>query len=441
MRRSRATSSLPRDTSLDSTLALLREGYTFISSRARRLQSDVFLTRLMLQPAICMTGEEAAREFYVPGRFTRSRAVPMTTLTLLQDRGSVLTLDGDAHRRRKQLFISAVMAPDRVEELVALADREWRRRIPAWQRMPVLVLHDEVREILCRAVCAWAGVPLPESDARDRAREFGAMVDQAGSIGPRHWHAQWLRRRTERWIGQVIDDVRSGHLVVHRDRAAHAIASHRDADGRLLPRSTAAVELINVLRPTVAVARFITFAALALFEHPAVSTALKAGSDEDLDRFAQEVRRFYPFIPAVGGRVRTPFEWRGHRFKTGEWVLLDIHGTNHDRRRWPDPEEFRPDRFKEAPATAFDVIPQGGGGHADGHRCPGEAITLALMKAATRQLLRLRYDVPAQDLRIDLASVPALPASGFVIANVRGGGLDWPALEEPLYTPRHGGTA
>ena len=46
------------------------------------------------------------------------------------------------------------------------------------------------------------------------------------------------------------------------------------------------------------------------------------------------------------------------------------------------------------------------------------------MKPATRQLLRLRYDVPPQDLRIDLASVPALPASGFVIANVRGGGFD-----------------
>jgi fatty-acid peroxygenase len=122
-------------------------------------------------------------------------------------------------------------------------------------------------------------------------------------------------------------------------------------------------------------------------------------------------------------------------------VLLDVYGTNHDPRRWPDPEEFRPDRFRAAAPTAFDVIPQGAGAHADGHRCPGEAITIALMKAATRHLLRLRYDVPAQDLRIDLATIPALPASGFVIANVRGGGFGWPALEESLYGPRHGGIA
>jgi len=37
----------------------------------------------------------------------------------------------------------------------------------------------------------------------------------------------------------------------------HAIAWHRDGEGRLLDTKVARVELINVLRPTVAVARFI----------------------------------------------------------------------------------------------------------------------------------------------------------------------------------------
>jgi hypothetical protein len=63
------------------------------------------------------------------------------------------------------------------------------------------------------------------------------------------------------------------------------------------------------------------------------------------------------------------------------------------------------------------------------------------MKSATPQLLRLRYDVPARELRLDMADVPALPASGFVIADVRGGGFNRPALDEPLHPPRHGGIA
>ena len=55
----------------DSTLALLLEGYEFISKRCRRYRSDVFETRLMLTKVVCMMGKEAAEVFYHPGRFTR----------------------------------------------------------------------------------------------------------------------------------------------------------------------------------------------------------------------------------------------------------------------------------------------------------------------------------------------------------------------------------
>jgi cytochrome P450 len=102
----------------------------------------------------------------------------------------------------------------------------------------------------------------------------------------------------------------------------------------VLGEEDAAVELINVLRPTVAVARFITFAALALHEHPGARQKLQEGDEEYLERFVQEVRRFYPFFPLVGGRARKDFEWRGHRFEEGTWVLLDprtLPGVGRER--------------------------------------------------------------------------------------------------------------
>lgn len=40
---------IPRDKNLDSTLALLSDGYTFVSKRCQRYQSDIFETRLMLR--------------------------------------------------------------------------------------------------------------------------------------------------------------------------------------------------------------------------------------------------------------------------------------------------------------------------------------------------------------------------------------------------------
>jgi fatty-acid peroxygenase len=106
----------PRDRNLDSTLALLSDGYTFIPKRCQRHRSDVFETRLMLRRVICAAGEDAARMFYEPDRFTRRGALPPTALMLLQDRGSVQLLDGDAHRWRKRMFMSLI-APEGIHRL------------------------------------------------------------------------------------------------------------------------------------------------------------------------------------------------------------------------------------------------------------------------------------------------------------------------------------
>jgi hypothetical protein len=50
-----AMSSIPRDHALDSTLAMLREGYEFIWNRCRKFQSDLFLTRIMGRQRSCST--------------------------------------------------------------------------------------------------------------------------------------------------------------------------------------------------------------------------------------------------------------------------------------------------------------------------------------------------------------------------------------------------
>jgi fatty-acid peroxygenase len=403
----------------DETLALLSEGYGFISERCRRTRSDVFETRLMLTRVVCMVGEEAAEVFYEPDRFTRKGALPQTTLRLLQDQGSVAVLDDETHRHRKRMFMS-LMNPASRERLADAVGIRWRERLVEWEAMGEVVLHDEAREILCSAVCGWAGVPLAESEVEQRTREFAAMIEGAGTFGPRNWLGLLLRRRTERWIQDVVEKVRTGELDVPEESAAHVIAWHRDPEGELLDSEVAAVELLNLLRPTVAVAWYVTFVALALHDYPGSRQKLLAGDDGYDELFVQEVRRFYPFFPFVGGRVRDEFEWRGRRFAEGAWVLLDLYGTNHDARIWGDPEEFRPERFRDRDGSAYDFIPQGGGDHHEGHRCAGEWITIQLMKVAVRLLTRsIRYDVPEQDLRFRLSRMPAVPECRFVISNVR----------------------
>ena len=165
---------------------------------------------------------------------------------------------------------------------------------------------------------------------------------------------------------------------------------------------------------------FIAHAAHALHRRPECRRVLAAGEEGHAELFVQEVRRFYPFFPAVAARARRDFDWNGHRFPREVRVLLDLYGTDHDPRTWDAPEGFRPERFRGWSRSPFGFIPQGGGDHHADHRCAGEWITIELMKAAVGFLAgTLSYDVPEQDLTIDRSSLPALPRSGFVIKNIR----------------------
>lgn len=100
--------------------------------------------------------------------------------------------------------------------------------------------------------------------------------------------------------------------------------------------------------------------------------------------------------------------------------MLDLYGTNHDARRFHAPDRFDPERQISWTTQGFDFIPQGGGEAELTHRCPGEAFTVELTKQAIRLLTQgMSYEVPEQDLTLDLSRIPARAKSGFVMRDVR----------------------
>jgi fatty-acid peroxygenase len=405
----------------DETLPFLRAPYDFISEGCTRRGTDVFETRLMLRPTVCMRGRDAVELFYDEAFFIRKGAAPIRVQQSLLGHAGVQTLDGAEHRHRKHMFLE-IMRPERVTALLEISERHWLLAVERWKQQSEIVLYDELHALLTRAVCEWAGVPLAEREVPARVSELTAMFDKAGAVGPPHWAARMARNRAERWCGRLISDVRAGRLSPASDSALAIIAAHRQGDGAMLGVRTAAVELLNVLRPTVAVSVFIVFAALALHVHPKVREELTQGDDAALGRFVQEVRRYYPFFPAAMARARQDFQWHGQRFHRGQRVLLDLYGTNHDGRVWSSPETFDPSRFQDGQSSQEAFVPQGGGTYERHHRCPGEGITIALMKQGVRWLLNgIRYGVPLQDLEVDRQRLPALPRSRFVMRPVRSG--------------------
>ncbi len=410
---------IPHDKDLDSTLDLLKESYLFINNRVNQYQSDIFETHLLGEKAICISGAEAAEIFYNPEFFYRKDATPKRVQKSLFGVGAIQSMDGKAHIHRKQLFMS-LMTPLYQEQLAKLVMEKLQSSVKKWADEKEIVLFDEMNEILCRVVCQWAGVPLKESEVKGRAEDFSSMVDAFGAVGPRHWKGRRARTRTEEWIKEIIEDVRSSNIKTEEKTALHAMAFYKDLDGNQLDSNMAGIELINVLRPIVAISRFITFEALALHEYPECKEKLLTGDSNELKAFVQEVRRYYPFTPFLGARVRKDFIWNKNEFKEGMLVLLDVYGINHDSKIWKDPDKFRPDRFKERKDDLFDFIPQGGGDPSKGHRCPGEGITIEIMKASLDFLVnKIEYDVPNQDLSYSMSKMPTLPESRFIISNIR----------------------
>ncbi|MGK9201003.1 cytochrome P450, partial [Sinorhizobium meliloti] len=382
--------SVPRTSSFDSTLALLREGYTFISARCDELGSDIFRTRLMLRPVLCVRGEAAAQLFYDSEDVTRVGSMPWTVLRLLQDKHSVQQLDGERHRQRKAMFIDLAMSDD---EIAALVDRfrdHWLSQVgdPETVRFDLRQLANLA---LTKASADWIGIPESSRDDRRLAASLARMIDSTGSFGPSAWIALMSRRRTERWLASIVEAVRDGSLDVSGECALKTICLlYRDVDGRALSTEAAAVELLNLLRPISAISRWIVFLALALARNTDWQERFRGGHDEEIEGFVEEVRRLYPFFPFVGARLRKDLVWQGHPLGKDDWLLLDLYGTTHDARLFPQPAVFNPKRESSWRNGDFRFIPQGGGRPETSHRCPGEKMTVAILQETLKLICRSR---------------------------------------------------
>jgi fatty-acid peroxygenase len=224
----------------------------------------------------------------------------------------------------------------------------------------------------------------------------------------------------ERRFRAAFREIRRGRLTPMPGSPMAMLAAYRDVHGALLSPAVAAVELINLIRPIVAIGRYIVFAALRLKRHPQWREILAEPDAERLSDFAEEVRRISPFFPFVGAVARASFDWKGYRIRRGQWLMLDLYGSCHEGEAFPSPDEFRPGRGLRRAEEDYTFIPQGAGSTTHGHRCPGEMATVEILKEAVRLLAgAIDYEVPEQDLSVSLTTVPTGPADGFVITGVR----------------------
>lgn len=409
---------IPRDQGIDHSLTLLKEGYEYILNRRKNLQTDIFETRILGKKAVCLGGKEGAQLFYDQSKFQRQDAFPNRVVETLFGKNAVQTLDGEAHRHRKKMFLN-VMTKEKVDNFLDIMKIEWERALDEWSKKNEIVFYEEMKTLLCKAAFKWIGYPLHEDNAETFMNELGAMFESPAAFGPEHWAGRNKRNRMEKKMEKLVEKIRSDEVQVQQDSIMHQFVFYKDLDGNLLDAETAAVEIINILRPVIAISVYINFIVMALAQYPHERVKLKKHPGYT-PLFIQEVRRFYPFFPFAVAKAKSSFTWNGYAIQEGTLVLLDIYGTNHDPNLWVNPDEFQPERFANWKDDRFSLIPQGGGNVETTHRCPGEQLTIETMGMALDYLInKMDYEVPEQDMYITMNTIPSIPKSKVILKDVK----------------------
>ncbi len=401
----------PRLRAVESTLSLCLEGYCFASNRRAQLAADAFSCRLLLQKAVFIGGPEAVGPFFDTALFKREGVLPRRIRRTLLGDGGIHSLDGDEQRCRKATFLE-VLGPPRTAAFRAILERYWNAGIVSWRHDRHVGIFQALCPILCGAACEFAGIPTTEMSS-ELCDDLFAMVDSFGAVGPRHWRGRFARQRRERWAADLILNVRRGFLAPPQFSALQVIARQRDADGRPLDVNVAAVEMLNAIRPIMAVPYFAELAAALLIENPDYRRTLE--NPAFLESFVHELRRYCPFTPFLGARTCRNVEWTEYVIPKETLTLLDVYGVHHDERIWRNANAFIPDRFIGRNAFESFVVQQGGGDHAIGHRCAGEWITVEALKLIVTRLAALSWRNKSASLSYDLRRIPARLRSPVVL--------------------------
>ena len=135
-----------------------------------------------------------------------------------------------------------------------------------------------------------------------------------------------------------------------------------------------------------------------LLRTPAVHERLTSDLDDDeyLDAVVKETLRVRPVVTDCARKLTADTQIAGFDIPAGTLLLPAIALLNRHPDLWPDPEEFRPERFLEGQPDPYSWIPFGGGVR----RCIGAAFAQQEMKIVLREILarvRLRAADPAPE--------------------------------------------
>ncbi|MBS1870447.1 MAG: cytochrome P450 [Actinobacteria bacterium] len=407
--------------------------------RARRELGDTFALRVPERPR---NSDERiyflSHPDHVKSLFTNPDLAPSATsdspLRPIVGPNSVLTTIGPAHMRQRKLLLPPFHgeAVERYTQMIAdVAERE----IGAWPLHEPFALGPRMQSITLDVIMAGIfGVPdgrpapgTPEHGLRRMILRLSwltatpvgmaAELMNAGRAEPVGLTKRLLAR-LDRYLYATIAAARARDDAQERTDILSLLLAARDEDGRPMSDAELRDELLTlVLAGHETTANSLAWTFERLLRNPAAYDRLResvraqeAEDDGWLEATIHETMRNRPVVPIIGRRVQVPWQLGEHRVPAKSLTLVSIALLHHREDVYPDPFNFRPERFLGVRPGTYTWIPFGGGIR----RCLGATLAMAEQRVVLRAIAR-RTDMVAPDPRPERVlnrNVTMIPARG-----------------------------
>ena len=316
---------------------------------------------------------------------------------------STLLLDGAEHLRHRKLLLPPFHG-ERMRAYEEAITQIAERHVAGWPRGRRFGVLDGMQAITLEVIeQAVLGVESAERRA-EVSRPLRRLLDMIGSRawilaliaagdrgGPRSpWgKLRMARAEADLVLDRQIAERRADPRADERGDILSLLLDARDEDGEGLSDQALRDELVTLLvagHETTASALAWTLERLS--REPRVLDrlldSLSSGSDEYLEATIKESLRLRPVVPAVARRLQAPMRFGPWDLPAGVHIAPSIFLLHRRPDLYPEPLEFRPERFlgPDAPGT-YEWIPFGGGVR----RCLGASFALFEIKAVLKVVL------------------------------------------------------
>ncbi len=436
----------PSASPLIQTYRYVRDPLPLLDECARQF-GDIFALRLLgTNPWVFVSSPPLLKAlFTAPPEIVHAGEANASVFGQLSGQASVFTMDESAHLDRRRLLLPQFHG-DRMRVYFDLIHQIASGAVARWRPGVSFAMNRETQQMTLHAIIrAVFGI---DTNSGQNAALIQALTDFANIavasqlLLARPLQLDWgpwspwgrivrLRSRTDAAIFREIETRRRSSDAAGREDILSLLLQVRYEDGSPLTDQQIRDELVVMLmagHETTATALAWTFE--RILSLPEVERRLREELDtivgnntlsaahlpqmEYLDAVVKESLRIRPIMPVGGARlVKRAFEIGGHTIPPGAIVVNAMYLLHRRADLYPEPAEFRPERFLgKRIIDPYEWTPFGGGIR----RCLGYAFALFEMKTILATILS------QAQLRIDTPNAPPV-RRGFFLAPKGGPGV------------------